>query len=141
MPSEAKVQTFNAKCAMSGRYLLDSNVLIDLLDGNEAVSKLSLIADSDLYASVITRIELLSAVRNTNDRVSTIHGLLSFFTIVPLNDEVENITIAIRRKTNLKLPDSIIAASAIITEAILITRDSRLAGVKWPGLKIQTLAL
>ena len=126
---------------MSGRYLLDSNILMDLLDGNEAVSKLCNIANSELYVSVITRIELLSAVRNTKDRESTIYGLLSFFTVVPLNDEVESKTIAIRRETNLKLPDSIIAASAVVTESILVTRDNRLVGVKWPGLHIQTPAL
>ena len=120
--------------------MLDSNVLIDLLDGNEAVSSLCHIADSELYISVITRIELLSAMRNTEDREATIHSLLSLFTIVPLNDEVENKTIAIRRKTNLKLPDSIIAASAIITEAVLVTRDYRLASAKWPGLQVQTIA-
>ena len=135
-----KEQKFNANCAMNGRYLLDSNVLIDLLEGNEAVSNLCHIADSELYISVITRIELLSAIRNTEDREAIIHGLLSLFTIVPLDDEVENKTIAIRRKTNLKLPDSIIAASAIITEAVLITRDYRLASIKWPGLQVQTLA-
>ena len=124
---------------MSGRYLLDSNILIDLLEGNEAVSNLCHIANSELYISVITRIELLSAVRNTEDREATIYSLLSLLTIVPLIDEVENKTIAIRRKTNLKLPDSIIVASAIITEAVLVTRDHRLASVKWPGLWIQTL--
>jgi len=124
---------------MNGRYLLDSNILIDLLEGTETISMLRNIVDSELYISIITRIELLSAVRNTRSRESIIYDLLSFFTIVPLNDAVESKTIAIRRKTNLKLPDSIIAASAIITESILVTRDSRLASVKWPGLQIQNI--
>jgi hypothetical protein len=35
---------FNEDCAMSGRYLLDTNILIDLLEGNEAVSGLGGIA-------------------------------------------------------------------------------------------------
>ena len=121
--------------------MFDSNILMDLLDGNEAVSKLFHIADSELCVSVITRIELLSAVRNTKDRESTIYDLLSFFTVVPLNDEVESKTIAIRRKFNLKLPDAIIAASAVVTESTLITRDNRLASVKWPRLHIQAPAL
>jgi predicted nucleic acid-binding protein len=50
---------------MSGRCLLDTNIPIDLLEGNETVSGLESLEDSELFVSVITRMELLSAVRNT----------------------------------------------------------------------------
>ncbi|MDR0654644.1 MAG: PIN domain-containing protein [Synergistaceae bacterium] len=122
---------------MNGRYLLDSNVLIDFLDGNESAVGLRNAAAASLYASVITRMELLSAVRNTEERVSTIYNLLSFFTIVPLNYKVEAKAIEIRRETGLKLPDAIIAASSIVTESILITHDRHLKDAKWHELRAQ----
>jgi predicted nucleic acid-binding protein len=123
---------------MSGRYLLDTNILIDLLEGNEAVSGLvDIEEDSELFASVITRMELLAAVRNTKEREAIILSLLSFFTIITLNEDVERKTIAIRRETGLKLPDAIIAASSITTDAVLITRDQRLASIGWPELRVQ----
>ena len=122
---------------MNGRYLLDSNILIDLLDGDEPMAVLNNAAAAELYASVITRMELLSAVRNTKERISTICNLLSFFAIVPLNDKVEAKAIEIRRETGLKLPDAIIAASSIITESILITRDRHLKDAKWHELRVQ----
>jgi predicted nucleic acid-binding protein len=93
---------------MSGRYLLDTNILIDLLEGNEAVSYLIL-------------------------------SLLSFFTIIPLNDDVERKAIAIRRETGLKLPDAIIAASSISVKAVLITRDQRLTNLKWQEFHVQSI--
>jgi predicted nucleic acid-binding protein len=124
---------------MNGKYLFDTNILIDWLDGNEAVSGVGRAASSELYLSVITRMELLSAVRNTKEREAAIYGLMSLFTIVPLNEEVEKNAIAIRRGTGLKLPDAIIAASSIVSGAILISRDLRLANIKWGNLQIQTI--
>ena len=56
MHSEAKVRKSNAGCAMNGRYLLDSNILIDLLEGIEIILMLRNIADSELYISVITSV-------------------------------------------------------------------------------------
>jgi predicted nucleic acid-binding protein len=126
---------------MSGKHLIDTNILINWLDGNESVCGLSCIANSELYASVITRMELLSAIRNTEAREATIQELLSFFRIVPLNNEVENTAIVIRRETGLKIPDAVIAASSVVTGAILVTRDRRLANVQWPGLNILPLSL
>jgi predicted nucleic acid-binding protein len=125
---------------MSGRYLLDTNILIDLLEGNEAISSLGDIAGSALFTSVITRMELLSAVRNTKEREAVILSLLSFFTVIPLDNDVERKAIEIRRETKLKLPDAVIAASSITTGAILITRDQRLLSVEWPGLRVQSVA-
>ncbi|NJO18316.1 MAG: PIN domain-containing protein [Thioploca sp.] len=48
-------------------------------------------------------------------------------------------TITLRRQYRLKLPDAIIAASAIITDALLLTNDSQLH--KIPELCWQSLAI
>jgi predicted nucleic acid-binding protein len=49
--------------------------------------------------------------------------------------EIEQAAIAFRRKTNCKLPDSIIAATAILMEAILLTHDTDLLNCVYDGLK------
>ncbi len=51
-----------------------------------------------------------------------------------LNGRDELATIAFRRGARLKLPDSIIAATAWLIKATLVTRDRRLAALDWPGL-------
>jgi len=51
---------------------------------------------------------------------------LSHFSIVNLNEEIKGMTIEIRKKYSLKLPDSIIVATAIIENAVLVTADRQL---------------
>ncbi|MDR1317809.1 MAG: PIN domain-containing protein [Spirochaetales bacterium] len=59
--------------------------------------------------------------------------------VAPLDNSVEKIAVEIRRTTTIKLPDCIVAATAIALGAILLTDDQGLKKLVWPGLK--TLAL
>jgi hypothetical protein len=52
---------------------------------------------------------------------------------VPLAEEIKHKTIEFRRKTGKKLPDSIIAASSILSSAALLTSDKELLNVPFPG--------
>lgn len=121
------------------KYLLDTNIAIDYLNGLPELADLSDRLDgAGLYVSVVTRMELLSYHRLTAENEPHVHAFLSDLTIIPIDLEVEQATIALRRATRLKLPDSIIAATAWVTDAILVTRDGRLAKLKWPGLRTMT---
>jgi predicted nucleic acid-binding protein len=57
------------------------------------------------------------------------------FTIIPLSDTVKYEAIRIRREGSprLKLPDAIIAATAVVFDAQLITADEKLRRLAWPG--------
>jgi predicted nucleic acid-binding protein len=55
--------------------------------------------------------------------------------VAPLDDSVEKIAVEIRRNTAVKLPDCIVAATAIALDAILLTDDQILKKIVWPGLK------
>ncbi len=92
--------------------------------------------DSVFYASVITRMELLSFSGLTQDDEITINRFLSDINIISLNEQVERTTIDIRKTEKLKLPDAIIAATSWLMGATLITLDRRLANTKWPGLQV-----
>jgi len=56
-----------------------------------------------------------------------------------LSDTVRDLTIRLRRKNRLKLPDAIIAASAMAQQAILLTNDQTFASIV--GLNCKALQL
>jgi predicted nucleic acid-binding protein len=122
---------------MNGKFVLDTNVIIDYLNGQEELKPLSeQIASGIGFVSVITRMELFAFPGLTPEGESGLKCFLADLIVVPLNDEIEQASIAIRRNTRLKLPDAIVAATACIKEAALITRDKHLLDISWPGINI-----
>jgi len=84
-----------------------------------------MISDKDIFISFITELELLSFPRLTDKDEKTIRGLLKNCVITDINPEIKNLTIELRKKSNLKLPDSIIAATAYINKLPLLTADKQ----------------
>jgi len=118
------------------RYLIDTNFFIDYFKNEPyAVSFFAEIMDCVLLTSVINRMELLCSGGITEDEEVRTLDLLKIFRIVPLCREVEQKAVAIRRATGRKLPDAIVAASALHADAILITSDKPLATTSFPGLR------
>lgn len=106
--------------------LLDTNVLIDALDPAlpDAV-RLRIedaVADCARY-SVVTRIELLGWRSHTEDSRHATEGLLAQLVEVHLSSPVVGETIRIRSSVSIKLPDAIIAASALVAGLPLMTRN------------------
>jgi predicted nucleic acid-binding protein len=98
----------------------------------------SLPVNINALISVITRIELLSYPNLSASEDQQIRMLLKKrFKVVSLNNKIEQIAMFICPKTKLKLPDSIIAATAISKKALLISGDTQLLSLKWPGYLIQ----
>ena len=121
---------------MNGKFVLDTNIIIDYLNGQEELRPLSeQIASGIGFVSVITRMELFTFPGLTQEGELRLKSFLADLIVVPLNDEVEQAGIAIRRDTRLKLPDAIVAATAWVKDAVLITRDKRLLDLNWPGFK------
>lgn len=120
------------------RFLLDSSFLIDYLTGNPSARKFveeATANDHQLAASQITRIEILSWPLLDEDIEALIKGFLSNIKIHPITDAVEINTIALRKEKKLKLPDAIIAATALSFDSILITSDARLLKAEIDGLR------
>jgi len=91
------------------------------------------------FASVITEIELLSFPDLTTEQEQALRELLGDICIVGLEDDVKRVAIDVRRRLRLRLPDAIIAATAITLDAELFTNDTGLAQV--PDLRCRGLAL
>lgn len=108
------------------KYLFDSNILIyhlnDILNqrGTDLLSE-GLSGASD--CSIISKIELLGFNQSeSNDRLERL--LLSSLRELELTSEIAEKTIQIRKTHNLKLPDAAIAATAIVNNLVIITRNT-----------------
>ncbi|MBX9637308.1 MAG: type II toxin-antitoxin system VapC family toxin [Nitrosomonas sp.] len=117
---------------MSGiKYLLDTNIIIGLYQRNPMVLDLlkskQVKIDECAYSS-ITRMELLSYPAITPADIKTIESLLTRMTHLPIIFGIENRAIEIRRNQQMKLPDSIISATAQHHQLELLTLDKRLMG-------------
>lgn len=121
---------------MSGKLLLDTNFIIGyLLEKEPLVDFLKIHASSELFASVVTKLEILSYHALSDEDEAEFESFLSNVSIVPLDNDVQTATVMFRRATRKKLPDSIVAASAIAVDATLVTCDRELAASAFPGLK------
>jgi predicted nucleic acid-binding protein len=122
---------------MSGKYLLDSTILIDLFTGREEALRLREALDEvERYTSVICRIEVASFSSLSRQDEELISRFLGDFTVVPLNEEVEQGLIVFRRSTKLNIPNAIIAATALAVGAVVVSRDRDLLELPWPGLEV-----
>jgi predicted nucleic acid-binding protein len=122
------------------RYLPDTNVIIDCLNGSSEAIEIvdQLFSEDDLYASFITRIELLAFSRLTEEYEQRVYDFMADLNVLPMDQEIEQVTIAIRRSKQLQLPDSIIAATALVADATLVSCDRHMCRLVWPGLRIMT---
>jgi predicted nucleic acid-binding protein len=90
------------------------------------------------FISVITEMEALAKPDLSPEQEQTIQDCLSALTILPLTDEIKREAILIRRSgtPRPKLPDAIVAATAVIVGAKLVTADGDLGRLAWPSLSI-----
>ena len=113
----------------AARFLLDTNVVIGLVQGPGAARELVDRNDAppEICAiSQISRIELLSFHALTAKEEARINMLLSVMAIILLNEQIEQLTIVLRRRARLKLPDAIIGATAKVAGLQLLTLDQKL---------------
>lgn len=111
---------------MGPRYLIDSNAIIEHL-GNRlylaATNRMNeIIGNYDFAISVINRIEVL-AYNGLPADMRTIEKFISGALIINLNEAVILTAIQVRRDFRLKLPDAIIAATALVYDLTVITRN------------------
>ena len=120
--------------------VFDTCAAIMLLKGKFKLSSLGLDIDKTLlYISVITRMEILAKKDMKPEEEQVIRNFIADVIVFPLDEEVERKAIEIRRATSIKLPDSIVAATSIVLNAVLLTEDSQLLNLSWPGLRTKNI--
>lgn len=116
---------------MSGdSIVVDTNILIYLLNGNKRISEL--LDGNCIWISCITEMELLGFPGLTEKDYQQVKKFLNECRLVDLNKTVKDIAIELRRKTRLKLPDAIVAVTAIFLDYPLLTADKVFTNT--PGL-------
>lgn len=109
---------------MSGnRLCVDTNILLYFLKGEQEV--IEMVSAKDLVISFITELELLSFPKISPDSENTIKGLLKSCQIIDINSDIKELTIEIRKKSKMKIPDAIVAATALHSELPLLTADKQ----------------
>jgi predicted nucleic acid-binding protein len=107
------------------RFLLDTNAVVALLRGDDRL--LDLLRGAQwVGVSIISRIEFLAFEKlSAADAQLFEQFLQQVFVVSLMNDDTDLIDAALRlrKRHRLKLPDAIIAASALVNDAALVTAD------------------
>ena len=122
---------------MGSKYLLDTNIVIYLLNGSLSENDsqhVKIAAQQSIRLSIISKLGLLGWKAPTHEEDLLFAEFVENSIIYDLDKEIIDKTIEIRRSKRIKLPDAIIAATAIVKNLILLTRNtSDFKGI--PGLK------
>jgi len=122
-------------------YLTDTNVVIYYLGSNltaESEQFMDSVFEQTPYLTVINRIELLCSKSLNEYETNAMESFIRNCYILDLDEDIVSETIRIRKEFNLKLPDSIIAATCMVNNLQLVTNNDR-DFRKVSGLKISTV--
>ena len=123
---------------MGKRFLIDTSACSSFILGklsDESTTLMSSLPESNI--SVVSRMELLSWKANIIIETA-VQELVNVSSIFDLSEEIIQKTIEIRRKVKIKLPDAIIAATAIVNGFVLLSTNDK-DFLRVPKLKYQSL--
>ena len=99
----------------------DTNPLIYLLDGDRNLARF--LDNKHIYVSVITELELFGKQNLSDHDNEMIELLLNNCFLIDINQEIKHAYREIKRKYAIKLPDAVIAATALYLDLPLLTFD------------------
>jgi predicted nucleic acid-binding protein len=118
-----------------GSLVLDSTAVIKYLQNELTLDDIGG-NGCERYVSVITCMEALSYPDITPGEERRVNDFLAACTVIPLNRQVMEEAVKFRRSSRRKLPDSIVAATAIVLGITLLSHDPHLLKTIYPGLTI-----
>ena len=101
-------------------FVADTNAVLYLLVGNKCMEKY---IQENLYVSVISEMELLGFPNISQEETSCIRKFLINCSECNISESIKEKTIELRKKYNIKLPDAIIAATAVCNKIPLLSAD------------------
>jgi len=117
---------------------VDTNILVYYFDGKlpgQAKPRVDAILQQSFRISIVSYIEFLSWQDFSTGKRQEAEAFLNHADLLELNRQVAERTINLRRKKRIKLGDGIIAATALVHDLTLVTRNtSDFAGIE--GLNV-----
>ena len=113
---------------MEKRYLIDTSVAIKYLNesfSENALQWLDSVLDQECNLSVITKMELLVWQTEDEDEMRALTSFVDSSQILHLSDSIVDRTVEVRKKSRVKLPDSIIAATALVYDLTLVADNDK----------------
>ena len=104
------------------KFLIDTNIVIYLTQGRLNINDFAKVGGS-LYISSISYIETLGYPFQNKDEEKGVTVFCESFERIFLTKEIEKQTILIRKSYKIKLPDAIIAATAMVYNLTLVTHN------------------
>jgi predicted nucleic acid-binding protein len=102
-------------------YLIDTNILIYIIKGNP---KVEYFAKSEILAvSYITEMEVSGKYQISEHEKQIIGNVLKHCHVFEMDAQIKQYAIDIKQQNKMKLPDAIIAATAIKHNIPLVTGD------------------
>ncbi len=108
---------------MEQGYLIDNNAIIDFCNGKLPEDGKKLLLSQPPQVSVITNIELFASKAISEPEEILLKKFIALSKVHPVTTELIDTVVQIRREYRLKMPDAIIAATAIQNDLVLITRN------------------
>lgn len=107
---------------MSGiDFLVDTNFLIFVSDESAIVAPF---LDYNIGISYISEMELLGVFSISKNQKEAMKKILNQCNIFDCSNEIKELAIQLKQKYKIKLPDAIIAATAIVNQLPFVTADA-----------------
>ena len=107
-------------------YLIDTNILIYHFNDDipeESIQKMDTIFKAHFNISIISKMEFLGFRKHTSNSFIKAKKFIKKSRSFSINDDIVDSVIDIRRENKIKLPDAIIASTALEEELTLVTRN------------------
>ena len=102
-------------------FLIDTNILVYIIQGNPHVRYFA--QEDTLVISCVSEMEMLGKFQISDTEKKIVTQMLSFCNIIEISPKIKQSAIEIRQKYRIKLPDALIAATAIQQSLTLVTSD------------------
>ncbi len=112
---------------MGKKFLIDTNIIIYHFKDeipDHATAWIDKIFTSSFNISIITKIEFLGWKDYTPEQYDQASHFVSNANVLSLRQKIVNKTIQLRRQKRIKLADAIIAATCLVKNYTLITRNT-----------------
>ena len=106
-------------------YLIDTNILIYHTAGSETISGFirDMIARQAFNVSVLTKIEFLGWNKHSSEGYEKCRQLIELANVFLIDDDTAEKAIELKRQAKIKLADAVIAATALLNNFKLVTRN------------------